>query len=459
MTKLLSLLKEAFASDETRDFTSISINRAVVLLAIPMVLEMFFEALFSLVDAFFVARYVGTIGVATVGLTESVLMLIYSLAWGLSAGASAIIARRIGEKDFKNASLSVYQVISIAITFGLLLGVAGFLFADDVLRLMGGEEALVQQGGNYTRISFASAPVILMIFALSGAMRGAGNAVIAMRAVIFANLLNIALDALFVIYFQMGVEGAALATLIGRSCGVAYLFYALLYVDKKLNLRLKDFTIEVEIISKIIKLATGVTGQFIIQSCSWIFLTRILSVYGSEVIAGYTIAIRVIIFTILPSWGLANASATLVGQNLGANKPDRAEASVWRITLFNTIFLVLVAAVLIFNAESIISAFDTTPKVVETGVLCLVTLSSGYIFFGTGMIIPQALNGAGDTLTPTILNFFCFWIIEIPLAYVLSTTFGYAEQGVFLSIIIAESILTVLAIIIFRRGKWKLKQV
>lgn len=459
MQKFIALIKEAFASDESRDFTSISINRAVVLLAIPMVLEMFFEALFALVDAFFVARYVGTIGVATVGLTESVLTLIYSLAWGLSAGASAIIARRIGEKDFKNASLSVYQVIAIALGFGVLLGAVGFVFAEDVLRLMGSDEELIRLGGNYTKISFASAPVILMIFALSGAMRGAGNAVIAMRAVIFANLLNIALDALFVIYLEMGIAGAATATLIGRSCGVAYLFYALLFVDKKLNLSFAAFKIDIEIIGKIMKLAAGVTGQFIIQSCSWIFLIRILSVYGSEVIAGYTIAIRVIIFTILPSWGLANASATLVGQNLGANKSERAAASVWRITLFNTIFLVFVAAILILNAVSIVGLFDTTPKVLETGVLCLVILSSGYIFFGTGMILPQALNGAGDTLTPTILNFVCFWIIEIPLAYVLAITFGFAEQGVFLSIIIAESILTISAIIIFRRGKWKLKQI
>lgn len=459
MQKILALIKEAFASDESRDFTEISINRAVVLLAIPMVLEMFFEALFALVDAFFVARYVGTIGVATVGLTESVLTLIYSLAWGLSAGASAIIARRIGEKDLINAALSVYQVIAIALGFGVLLGVVGFVYAEDMLRLMGGDEELIRLGGNYTKISFASAPVILMIFALSGAMRGAGNAVIAMRAVIFANLLNIALDALFVIYLEMGVAGAATATIIGRSCGVVYLFYALFFVDKKLNLSFAAFKIDLEIIGKIIKLATGVTGQFIIQSCSWIFLTRILSIYGSEVIAGYTIAIRVIIFTVLPSWGLANASATLVGQNLGANKPERAAASVWRITLFNTIFLVFVAIILILNAESIIGMFDTTPKVLETGVLCLIILSSGYIFFGTGMILPQALNGAGDTLTPTILNFVCFWIIEIPQAYVLSITFGFAEKGVFLSIIIAESILTIFAIIIFRRGKWKLKQI
>ncbi len=459
MQKFIAIIKEAFASDESRDFTEISINRAVVLLAIPMVLEMFFEALFALVDAFFVARYVGTIGVATVGLTESVLMLIYSLAWGLSAGASAIIARRIGERDFKNATISIYQVIVIALAFGFLLGMVGFIFAEDVLQLMGGDEELIKLGRNYTKISFASAPVILMIFALGGAMRGAGNAVIAMRAVIFANLLNIGLDAIFIIYLDMGVAGAATATLIGRSCGVAYLFYALLWVDKKLNLSFADFKIDTEIIAKIIKLATGVTGQFIIQSCSWIFLVRILSVYGSEVIAGYTIALRIIIFTILPSWGLANASATLVGQNLGANKPERAVASVWRITLFNTIFLVFVAVILILNAESIIGMFDATLKVLETGVQCLVILSGGYIFFGTGMILPQALNGAGDTLTPTILNFVCFWIIEIPLAYVLAITFGFAEQGVFYSIIIAESILTIFAIIIFRRGNWKLKQI
>lgn len=459
MQKIISIIKEAFASDESRDFTAISINRAVVLLAIPMVLEMFFEALFAIVDAFFVAQYVGTLGVATVGLTESVLTIIYSLAWGLSAGASAIIARRVGEKDFFNASVSVYQVITIAVFMGVLLGATGFFFAPNILELMGAEPQLVEQGSIYTKISFASSPVILLIFALGGAMRGAGNAVIAMRAVILANVLNIALDALFVPVLGMGVEGAALATLIGRTFGVLYLFYALVLIDKKLNLSISNFRIDFPIISKIVKLASGVTGQFIIQSCSWIFLTRILSVYGSEVIAGYTIAIRVIIFTILPSWGLANASATLVGQNLGANKPDRAEASVWRITLFNTFFLVGVAILLVFNAEGIISTFDTTPQVVETGVLCLVILSSGYVFFGAGMIVPQALNGAGDTLTPTLLNFICFWLIEIPLAYVLANHFHYGERGVFYSIIIAESILTVLAIIIFKRGKWKLKQV
>lgn len=455
LSKTLEVLKEALSSNEQKDYTKVSINKAIVLLSIPMVIEMFFEALFAIVDAFFVANYVGVVGVATIGLTEAVLSIIYSIAWGLSSAATAIIARRVGEKDTSGAAKSVYQVIFTALFIGVLLGCIGFIFSEKILLLMGASSELVLKGGWYTKISFISSPIIILLFALCGAMRGSGNAAVAMRAVILANLINIGLDALFITYFKMGVEGAALATLIGRSIGVIYLFYGMFYVEKRLLLQFKSIKIDWGIIKNILKVTSGGAGQFIIQSCSWIFLTRILSIYGSEVVAGYTIAIRIIIFTILPSWGMANAAATLVGQNLGADQPKRAENSVWRVALFNTVFLVLVSILLIGFSKEIIYTFDSTARVVEVGSLCLIVLSAGYVFFGSGMIIPQALNGAGDTFTPTILNFVCFWIIEIPLAYYLAVYLDFKEQGVFYSIIISESILALAAIVIFKAGNWK----
>lgn len=455
MQKLLQIIKESFQHDEERDYTAMSVNRAIFLLSLPMVIEMSFEALFALVDAFYVARFVGVNGVATVGLTESVLTLIYSLAWGIAAASTAIIARRVGEKDRLGASKVVAQIINVSVLIGVLIASYGTLFPEQVLQLMGADKEVIAEGVEYTRIQFLSTPIILLLFTLGGALRGSGDASSAMKAVIIANVINIALDTLFIPILGLGVAGAAYATLIGRSVGVVYQFYVIFEDKREMKLNASYFIPVKEILIRIVKIASGSTGQFLIQSASWVFLVRILSIYGSEVIAGYTIAIRVIIFTILPSWGMANAAATLVGQNLGAGKPERSIQSAWRVTYINMIFLGIIGIFFFIFANEIVLFFDTTPVVVETAVNCLYVLAAGYVLFGAGMIITQAINGAGDTLPPTIINLICFWIIEIPLAYYLGEVILLKEMGVFYSIIIAETILAILAILYFRTNRWQ----
>lgn len=455
MTKLFKLIKESLSGDEQRDYTKISINAAIVLLSIPMIIEMFFEALFALVDAFFVAKYVGIEGVATVGLTESVLTLIYSLAWGLSSAATAIIARRVGEKNDGEASKSVAQIMLVSVLIGLIIAVFGFIYSSDILKLMGASEKVISDGIWYTRISFLSSPIIILLFTLSGALRGSGSASMAMKAVIIANIINIVLDFIFLPIMGMGVEGAALATMIGRTVGICIQLWALIGDSGKIKLYLKQFIPDKELITNILKVASGAAGQFLIQSASWVFLVRIISVYGSEVVAGYTIALRIIVFTILPSWGMANSAATLVGQNLGAKQPERAEKSAWTISFLNMGFLFLIMLVFFAFSKEFISFFNPNPIVIETGSDCLKILAAGYVFFGIGMVITQAINGAGDTFTPTLFNIICFWGIEIPLAYYLAQSLDMKQNGVFWSIIIAESILAIMAIIYFKMGRWK----
>ena len=454
MRKIYSLFIQALRGED-QNYTDISINRAIFLLSVPMIFEMVGESLFAVIDAFFVARYVGTEGVATVGLTESVLTLIYSVAIGLSAAATAIVARRVGEGNKIGGGLAVAQVILISLVLGVSVGLLGFIFAEDILRIMGGSEHLIEKGSSFTRIIFASSPSIVLLYSLSGALRGAGDASTAMRSILLANFINISMDFILIPVLGMGVEGAAIATTIGRTVGVLYQLYALYSGNGNLKILLKQFVPDKEVIKNLLSIAAGGTGQFLIQSASWIFLIRILSTFGDDVVAGYTIAIRIIVFTILPSWGMSNAAATLVGQNLGAGKPERAETSVWRTAFFNMLFLLLVGIVFAVFAENFIGIFTNEPKVVEVGVLCLQIVCLGYIFFGYGMVIGQSLNGAGDTLSPTIMNFVCFWLIEIPLAYFLAKNLVWGPLGVFASIAISESVLAVVAIFVFRRGRWK----
>lgn len=455
MKRILDLLKESLNGDENKDFTSISINQAIFLLSIPMIIEMIFESLFALVDAFFVAKFVGISGIATVGLTESVLTLIYSLAWGFSTAATALISRRIGEKNPLAAGNALAQVILISIVLGLIIAIFGFMYSEKILELMGADSKVIEDGIWYTKIQFISSPIIILIFTLGGALRGAGSASVAMKAMIIANLINIFADFILIPILGFGVEGAAIATITGRSIGVIYQLYMLLNGNMELKLTKKALIPDFTLIKSIILVASGGAGQFLIQSASWVFLTRILSQFGSEVVAGYTIAIRIIVFTILPSWGMANASATLVGQNLGANKPDRAETSAWRASFLNMIFLSLIAILFFVFSKDMVLVFTDSPKVIETASGCLKILSLGYVFFGFGMVMSQAINGAGDTLTPTILNLICFWAIEIPLAYYLANYIKMGYDGVFYSIIISESLLAVFAIIYFKTGRWK----
>ncbi|MCP9754852.1 MATE family efflux transporter [Lacihabitans sp. CCS-44] len=453
--KYLKLILKALKGDETMDYTSISINKALLLLAVPMVVEMSFESLFALVDAFFVAKYVGTNGMATVGLTESVLTIIYSLAWGISTAATAIIARKIGEKNPQDASKSLMQIINISGGIGIILAAVGFYYSAEILKLMGGSDQLIEEGIGYTQIQFLSAPIIMLLFSLGGALRGAGNASLAMNAMIIANLINMFLDFIFIPIMGMGVEGAALATIIGRSVGVAIQLSAFFTNNINLKLTLKKWFADWRLIFEILKISAGSAGQFIIQSASWVFLIRILSDFGSEVVAGYTIAIRIIVFTILPSWGLANAAATLVGQNLGAKQPERAAKSAWRAAFFNMGFLGIVAILFFIFARPLVMLFDENPVVMETGVECLQILCAGYIFFGFGMVMSQAINGSGDTKTPTVLNIIGFWVLQIPIAYILAVKLDWKQTGVFWAVVISESILAVLAILYFKTGRWK----
>lgn len=456
------LLKRALRGDE-QNFTEGSINRAIFLLSVPMILEMLMESLFAVVDVYFVSKLGDNDAVATVGLTESVVTLVYSLAFGLSMGVTAMVARRVGEKDIKAAAVAAMQSFYIAIAISLLITVTGLLFAEDILRLMGASEGLIQKNSGYTKWMFGGNITIMMLFIINAVFRGAGNASIAMRALMISNGLNILLDPIFIFGWgpvpSYGVEGAAIATNIGRGIGVTYQLYHLLKGKGIIKIERDALALNWNVIRRLLSLSAGGTGQFIIASASWIFLMRIMSQFGSAALAGYTIAIRVIIFTILPAWGFSNASATLVGQNLGAGQPERAEKSAWTAALLNMAFLGLVSVFFVFTAELIISLFTSDSEVISNGVRCLKVVCLGYVFYAYGMVLSQSFNGAGDTLTPTILNFFGFWLLQIPLAYSLAILLDLGPTGVYAAIAASESMLAIACIMIFRKGKWKVMKV
>ena len=436
-----------------------SIDRAIVLLSIPMILEMSMESLFAVVDVFFVSQLNDNDAVATVGLTESVLTLIYSLAMGLSMGATAMVARRVGEKDIKSAEVAAIQAIYIGLGLSVVISVVGVFFSEDILRIMGASEALIEKNSGYTSWMFTGNITIMLLFLINGVFRGAGDASIAMRALLLANGLNIVLDPVFIFGFgpipAFGVEGAAIATNIGRGIGVLFQLYYLFGGKGLIRLHAANVKILWEIIWRLIKVSAGGTGQFLIGSASWIFLVRILSDFGSTAVAGYTIAIRIIVFAILPAWGMANAAATLVGQNLGAGQPERAEKSVWRTAFFNMVFLAFITLLFFSLATPIIELFTDDQDVLKNGIHCLQIVSVGYIFYAYGMVVSQSFNGAGDTRTPTLISFFGFWIFQIPMAYALANWLGAGTTGVFSAIPIAESAMAVAAILVFRQGKWK----
>ena len=457
MRKTLQLLWKAVQGKE-KNFTGGSINRAILMLSVPMILEMVMESLFALIDAFFVSR-VSVDAVATIGLTESVITLIYSVAIGMSMAATAMIARRVGEGKPEAAAVAAVQSIGIVVIMSVIFAVVGFFFAEDILRLMGAEESVVQSGRNYTRILFSTNIVIMLLFLLNGIFRGAGDASYAMAALWIANIINIILDPLLIFgigpFPEMGVTGAAVATSIGRSVGVAFQVYLLVRGGGVIKIAIKHLKVAWDVVRRL--LWVGITGtlQFLIASASWIVLMRIIALFGSESVAGYTIAIRLIIFTILPSWGLANAAATLVGQNLGAGQPERAEISVWRSAFYNMLFLFTVSVIYFIGAPPILGLFNDDPEVLQAGILSIRIISLGYIFFAYGMVISQAFNGAGDTRTPTIINFFCFWMLEIPLGYFLAVNLNWELAGVCAAIAISETVMAIVCIIVFRKGRWK----
>ncbi|MCP4458523.1 MAG: MATE family efflux transporter, partial [Cytophagales bacterium] len=402
-TKNIYLLIIKALKGKEKEFTTGSINRAIILLSIPMIIEMIGEALFAIVDMIFVSR-ISVNAMATVALTESPLMIVYSVAIGLSMAATAIVSRRVGEKKYKRAANAAFQSILIALVVGVVIGIPGFFFSDNILALMGGGSDLINEGVGYTRIMFAGNLSIILIFLINGIFRGAGDASIAMKSLLIANGLNMILDPIFIFGLgpipAFGIEGAAIATTTGRSIGVIYQIYHLSKASSIIKIGWGNFMIHLKTIREIIQISLGSIGQFIVETLSWLFLVRIVAEFGTDVIAGYQMAFRVIVFTLLPSWGMANAAATLVGQNLGAKRADRAESSVWKTALWNTLFLVFIATLFSFFAEEVLSIFNQTGVVMETAISALRIICLGYIFFAYGMVLSQAFNGAGDTKTP-----------------------------------------------------------
>ncbi|WP_370520434.1 MATE family efflux transporter [Mangrovimonas sp. CR14] len=445
-----------------QEFTSGSIRKAIFMLSIPMILEMLMESIFALVDIFYVSR-VSVNAVATIGLTESVVTLVYAVAIGLSMAATAIVARRVGEKDLKGASQAAVQVIILGVLVSVIVSIVGIWYAKEILALMGAEPDLISEGYGYTQILIGGNLTIMLLFMINAIFRGAGNASIAMWTLILSNGLNILLDPIFIFGWgpvpAFGVKGAAIATTIGRGTAVLYQLVVLFYGIGKIKVTLQDIAIKISVMFNLIKVSLGGIGQFLIGTSSWVFLMRIMSEFGSEVLAGYTIAIRVMMFTLMPSWGMSNAAATLVGQNLGAQQPDRAEKSVWITGKYNAIFMGLVSLVYLIFAKKIIMWFSNEPEVITYGSLCLRVLAAGYVFYAYGMVVIQSFNGAGDTKTPTYINFFCFWLFQLPFAYLTAITLDWGPKAVFLAITLAEVLIAIVGIIWFKRGSWKLVKV
>lgn len=459
--KAFSLTWKAVKGEQA-DITSGSLDRAILLLSVPMILEMAMESLFAITDIFFVSR-ISVNAVAVVGLTESLLTIVFSIGWGLAMGATAMVARRIGEKNPQAASVIAIQAIYTGITVAALISIAGVFFSEKILGLMGASQDVIQQGKDYTKWMLSGNITIMLLFLINGIFRGAGDATLAMRSLWIANGVNMILDPMLIFgwgpFPELGVTGAAVATNIGRGCGVIYQLSHFFRGKGIIKINRNHLTVRPDIIWNLIKVSAGGTGQFIIASSSWIFLMRIMSQFGSVALAGYTIAIRIIIFTILPAWGMANAAATLVGQNLGAGNPDRAEKAVWRTGFVNMIFMVGVMMLFLSTASILTGIFTDDPVVKKYATDCLHIISAGYVFFSYGMILAQSFNGAGDTQTPTILNFFGFWMFQIPLAYLLAISFNVGPNGVFWAIVISESALTLVTAYIFKRGRWKLVKV
>jgi putative MATE family efflux protein len=445
-----------------QEFTTGSIRKAIFMLSIPMILEMLMESIFALVDIAYVSQ-VSVNAVATIGLTESVITLVYAIAIGLSMAATAVVARRVGEKDLKGAREAAVQAIFLGILVAVIVGVIGFLYNKEILALMGAEPDLIEEGYGYTKWLIGGNITILLLFLINAIFRGAGDASIAMWSLVLSNGLNIILDPIFIFGWgpvpEYGVMGAAIATNIGRGTAVLFQLGILFFGWGKIRLLLRDVVLNAKVMLNIIRVSLGGIAQFLIGTSSWVFLMRIMSEFGSEVLAGYTIAIRVMMFTLMPSWGMSNAAATLVGQNLGAKQPERAERSVWITGKYNACFMGLVSIVYLVFAQPIVGAFNTTPSVVENGALCLQIIAAGYIFYAYGMVVTNAFNGSGDTRTPTKINFFSFWLFQLPVAYVLAMVLGFGALGVFIAITAAEVLLAVIAIIWFRKGKWKTVEV
>jgi putative MATE family efflux protein len=454
-------IREALAGT-TQDFTEGGLARAIAVLAIPMVLEMAMESLFGVVDVYFVAS-LGPDAVAAVGVTESLLTILFAVALGLSMATTATVARRIGEKNPDGAARAAVQAIALGILVAVVAGAVAAPLAPRLLALMGAPQSVVEAGWGYTAWMLGGNATIVLLFLINAVFRGAGDAAIAMRVLWLGNALNIVLDPCLIFglgpFPEMGVTGAAVATNIGRGVAVAYQITLLVRGSARVRIRREHLRLDPAVMWRLVRVSVGGVLQMLIATASWLGLVRILTPFGSAAIAGYTIAIRVIIVTILPSWGMSNAAATLVGQNLGAGKPDRAERSVWLTGFYNMVFLALVALTFVTFAEPLVGLFTADPEVKAIGADCLRFISYGYVFYAYGMVVVQAFNGAGDTVTPTYINLFCYWLFQIPLAWVLARTLEMGPRGVFLAIAISESTIAVVGMVFFRRGRWKTRNV
>jgi len=457
-----TLFKQALKGSSTVDYTQGSIARATFLLAVPMIIEMAMESIFAVVDIFFVAG-VGTEAVATVGLTEAVITLLYALAMGLSMGTTALVARRIGEKNREEASSTAAQALWLSAFISVVVGINGILFGEDILRLMGAEPAVIETGRTYTTIMFGSSFTIFFLFIINAIFRGAGDASLAMRTLVLANGINIVLDPCLIYgvgpFPELGVTGAAVATNIGRGCGVAYGIYYLFLSDNRIQLGRAYAALKASVLWTILRVSFGGIAQMLIATASWVFLMRIVSEFGGSAVAGYTIAVRIMLFIILPAFGLSNAAAALVGQNLGAKLPERAEQTVWKVMQYVSYYMLATAAAALLLDDQLISLFSNEPEVIAYGVTCLQIFSFGLIFFGISATSVQAFNGAGDTMTPTWINFFSFWIVQVPLAYLLALILNMGPEGVFWAVFVSDMLAGILGVFFFRRGSWKHKVV
>jgi len=445
-----------------QDFTQVSISRAVFLLAIPMVLEMVMESLFAIVDVFWVAR-LGANAIATVGLTESMLTLVFSVALGVSFSTTAMVARRTGEKDPEGASTAAMQSIFLGLAVALAMGIPAMIFAHQLLALMGGTKILILGGHRYTEIVFGSTAVVMLLFINNAIFRGAGDASIAMRVLWVSNLINLILDPCFIFglgpFPRLGVTGAATATLIGRSCGMLYQFWMLTNGSARVRLYARHLRIVRPVITSLVRVSSTGVAQFLIAHISWLVLVRIISTFGSLAVAGYTIGMRIFIFIILPSWGLSGAAATMVGQNLGAHKPERGERAVYTTAAYNAIYMGAIALLLIFAPHWIVSFFSSDATISNFAADCLRIIAYGNLAYAVGAVMIQAFNGAGDTVTPTMINIVSFWLCEMPLAWFLANRTSLRVDGVFTAIPIANTVMTVLSFIVFTRGRWKLRRI
>ncbi|HEY6445094.1 MAG TPA: MATE family efflux transporter [Acidobacteriaceae bacterium] len=445
-----------------QDYTRGDLNRSILLLAIPMVLEMALESLFAVVDMFWVGR-LGANAVATVGVTEALLALVFSIGMGLSLSTTAMVARRIGEKDPEHAAIAAVQAIVLGLFVSLALGIPAGIYAPRLLTLMGGTPAIVEVGSGYARIALGGCGAIVMLFLNNAIFRGAGDAAIAMRLLWVSNIINLILDPCLIFglgpFPHLGVTGAALATFTGRSIGVLYQWWRLLRGTERIHVLARHLRLNMPVFVRLLRVSVTGILQFVIANASWIGLVRIVALFGAAAVAGYTVAMRVVMFFLLPAWGLSNAAATLVGQNLGAGRPDRAEKAVWRTGVYTMLFLAALGVVFVIYAEPVVRVFVSDPEVIRIGSRALRTFACGNIAYAWVMTTLQAFNGAGDTLTPTIVYFLGFWVLELPLAWTLARGAGMREQGAFLAVVVAESAIAVLSIALFRRGRWRSRRI